>query len=260
MPFLQKRYWLIVVILLTLFFILRFFPASWLIFSVQKAVPSFQVAGVSGTIWQGKADYVQWAERGHALPLGELKWQLSVFSLLTLTPCIQFSTDLGEQYLKGNICYSISGELIRGDEIETALPIANIAPFFGINLGGNISASVKSIELAQDQFANVDANLLWERASVFNGSEWLALGNIQSRFSTDSGGLSSEWRHIEEGTSASPLKMNVRVDIVDALAKTPVIKVKGFMKPNSRNSGLNPMLQFIGNKNNDGSYDIDFTE
>lgn len=260
MPLLQKRYWLIVVILLTLFFILRLFPASWLIYSVQQAAPGFQVSGVSGTLWQGKADYVQWAERGHTLPLGELKWQLSAFSLLILTPCIQFSTDLGEQYVKGNVCYSIFGSVARGDEIDIALPIANVAPFFGINLGGNISAFVKSIELTQDQFANVDANLLWERASVFNGSEWLALGNIQSRFSNDSTGLSSEWRHVEEGTTASPVEMNVRVDIVDALAKTPVIKVKGFMKPNSRNSGLNPMLQFIGNKNNDGSYYIDFTE
>lgn len=260
MHLLKKRYWLIFAIVLTFFFIARIFPASWLIFSVQKMAPGFQSSGVSGTLWQGKADYVQWAERGHVLPLGELQWQLSVFSLLILNPCVQFSTDLEAQHLKANVCYSLLGKVTSGDEIDIALPVANIAPFFGVDLGGNINAFVKSIELRQDKLANVDANLLWERASAYTGSEWLSLGNIQSRFSDDNGGLSSEWRHIEDGTTASPLEMNVRVDIVDALAKTPIIKVKGFMKPGSRDSGLNSMLQFIGNKNNDGSYRIDFTE
>jgi hypothetical protein len=230
------------------------------IYGVQQGAPDFQVSGVSGTLWQGKVDYVQWAGRGHTLPLGELKWQLSVLSLLASNPCVQFSTELGEQYLKGNVCFSIFAKVIRADEINIALPVANVAPFFGINLGGNITAIVKNIALAQDKFTNIDAKVLWKQASVHTGSEWVSLGNLQSEITEDNSNLSSQWRHVETANKVSPLRMNIRVDIIDALAKTSRVKVKGYIKPSSRDSALKPMLQFMGNKNNDGSYSVDFTE
>jgi general secretion pathway protein N len=260
MPLLQKRYWSIITILLTLFFIVRLFPASWLIYGVQQVAPAFQVSGVSGTLWQGRAEYVQWADRGHALPLGELKWQLSAFSLLALKPCVQFSSGFGAQYLKGNICYAWVDRVVLGEGIDIALPIANIAPFFGVNLGGDINAFLDSAELRQGQLVNVDASLRWLGASVYNGSEWLDLGSIQSRFRDDYSGLISEWRHLEQAGLVAPVEVNIRVDVVDVLATAPTVKVKGFIKPSAQNSGLNPMLQFMGNKDNDGFYRIDFTE
>ncbi len=256
---LKKRYWLIITLLLTLFFILRLFPAQWLIYTIQQATPSFQASNISGTVWQGEASYAQWSERGHVLPLGELAWQINISSLLTLTPCVRFSSSAGPQQLKGEACYSIFSKEVSAKEIDVSLPIANIAPFFGVDLSGNITAFIKNIEVTQTSFNNVDANLLWEQASISNGNEWLAAGNIQARLGDENGSLISRWRHIAEGKPA-PLEVDITATLTDVLTQKPVIKVEGVIKPRSRKSGFEPILQLIGNKNNDGSYRIDFAE
>ncbi len=256
---LKKRYCLVIALLLTVFFILRLLPAGWFIYTIQQSIPSFQATGVTGTVWQGEASYAQWSERGHTLPLGELQWYIDITSLVTLSPCLNFSSSAGSQQLKGEVCYSIFSKKINAQEIDLALPIANVAPFFGVDLSGNISAFIKSIEITQAGFVDVDANALWEQASIYTGSEWLAVGNIQARFSDENYNVVSQWRHITNARPA-PLVVDITAKLIDAFAKKPSIKVEGLIKPRERNSGFEPVLQFIGNKNNDGSYRIDFAE
>jgi general secretion pathway protein N len=259
MPLLKKREWLVLTTLLTLFCVCRLFPASWSIYAVQQAAPGFQVDAVSGTLWQGKVDYVQLVERGHTFPLGELTWQLSVFSLLTLEPCVQFSSRLDAQHVAGSICYAWVDKVVFGKGIDIAVPIENIAPFFGINLAGVINASIDNVELRQDQFTDVDASLLWAGASVYNGNEWLSLGAIQARFRSQRGVLISDWSHVEQADLITPVVVNISVEIADPQALVSTVMVKGFIKPVPLSSGLNLILPFMGNKNSDGSYRIDFS-
>ncbi|MFT7491425.1 MAG: general secretion pathway protein N [Pseudohongiellaceae bacterium] len=259
MSLLKKRQWLVLTTLLTLFCVCRLLPASWLIYAIQQVVPGFQVNGVSGTLWQGNVDYAQLVERGHTFPLGELTWQLSVFSLLTLEPCVQFSNGLDTQHVAGSICYAWFDEVVFGRGIDIAVPIGNIAPFFGINLAGVINASIDNIELRQDQFINVDASLLWVGASVYNGSEWVNLGAIQARFRDQYGVLISDWSHVEQADLITPVVVNISLEIANPQALLSTVKVEGFIKPISLNSGLNSILSFMGNKNSDGSYRMDFS-
>ena len=258
MSLLKKRGWLVLTTLLTLFFLCRLLPASWSIYAVQQVAPGFQVSGVSGTLWQGKVDYVQLVERGHTFPLGELTWQLSAFSLLTLEPCVQFSSGLDAQHVAGSICYAWFDKVVFGKGIDIAVPIRNVAPFFGINLAGVINAFIDNVELRQYQFINVDASLLWVGASVYDGNEWLSLGVIQARFRDQHGVLISDWSHVEQADLITPVVVNISVEIADPQALVSTVKVKGFIKPTSLNSGLNSILAFMGYKNSDGSYRINF--
>lgn len=259
MLLLKKRSWLIIALSLTMIFILRLFPAHWFVYTVQQFAPNFQADGIAGTVWQGKASYAQWSERGHALPLGELHWQINIASLFILTPCIDFTSHAGSQKVKGEACYSILSNNINIEELDISLPIANAASFFGVDLSGNVTAFIKSIEINKKGFANVNANLLWEQASIYNGNEWLAVGNVQAKLSDSDGNLTSKWQHISDN-NPNPVELDLTAKLINVWAKKPTVQVNGLIKPLSRNSGFEPMLRFIGSSVGDGSYRIDFTE
>ena len=259
MCLLKKRYWFVITVLLTLFFITRLLPAQWLIYTAQQSVRGLQVSGVVGTFWDGEASYAQWAQSGHRLPLGQLRWRVNALSLLSLNPCVSFSSHAGSQELKGEVCYSLLDKRLSASEIDSTLPMANIAPFFNVDLSGTVTAFVKRIEVGAEGFNKVDANMLWEQASIYTGTQWLAAGNIQAKLSSEAGNLHSQWQHVETN-SATPLEINITAILIDVLSSKPVIKVNGLIKPGSDKAGFEPILQFIGNKNNDGSYRIMITD
>jgi len=122
-----------------------------------------------------------------------------------------------------------------------------------------VTAFIKNIEINKKGFVNVNANLLWEQASIYNGNEWLAVGNVQAKLGDKEGSLTSEWQHISDN-NPSPVELDITAKLIDIWAKKPTVKVNGLIKPLSRNSGFEPILRFIGSKASDGSYRIDFTE
>lgn len=266
----KKRYWLTITLLLTAFLALRTFPATWVIYGIQKAVPGLQASGVSGSLWEGKADYTQWVDRGHTLPLGTLSWRLQGLSLLSLSPCINFSTLTNEQTVKGAACYSLLGGKAILNDVDIVLPVSRVAPFFSVDLSGNVDAYIQKATWHQQQLGETELNLLWQRASLFNGNQWLALGNIQGTAKDDgNGGLSSQWNHVEDVQQASPpLELDLDVSVTQLAAAKPRLKVQGSIAPNAEGSvansathnALNQMLQFIGEPVGDGSYRIDIQE
>lgn len=262
----KKRYWLTITLLLTAFLALRTFPATWVVYAIQKAAPGLQASGVSGSLWRGAADYSQWVDRGHTLPLGTLSWSLRGLSLLTLNPCIDFSTLTSEQSIKGAACYSLLGGKVVLSDVDITLPVSRVAPFFSVDLSGNVDAYIQKATWHQQQLGETELNLLWQRASLFNGNQWLALGNIQGRAKDDgSGGLSSQWNHVEDAQQASPpLELDLSASVTQLTSAKPKLNVQGSIAPNSQGStasnALNQMLQFIGEPIGDGSYRINIQE
>ncbi|MFT6390111.1 MAG: hypothetical protein ACJAUP_003512 [Cellvibrionaceae bacterium] len=262
----KKRYWLTITLLLTTFLVVKNFPAAWVIYGVQKAAPGLQVSSVNGSLWEGRADYSQWVDRGHALPLGQLAWRLNGLSLLSLNPCINFSTLTSGQSLKGDVCYSLlSGKAVASD-VDANLPVSRIAPFFSVDLGGDVDIYIQKATWQNQRLGETELSLLWQRASLFNGNQWLALGNIQGRAQDDgSGGLSSQWNHVEDAQQASsPVELDLIVSVTQLAQPKPVLKVSGTIASRERNAssraGLNQMLQFIGEPVGDGSYRINIKE
>ncbi len=261
MSLLKKRYWVIITLLLTLFLVLRAFPATWVIYGVQQAAPGLQVSGVSGSLWSGQADYSQWVDRGHTLPLGELKWSLQGLSLLTLNPCVNFSTQTNQQAIKGQACYALIGGAAKIEEVDASVPVGKVAPFFSVDLDGNIDAYVKQAIWQDQQLGKTDINLLWQRASLYNGNQWIPLGDIQSRISDDgNGGVVSQWNNVESARKPSPVALNLNAGVTALASAKPVLKVTGTVTPGPRATALQQMLQFVGEPTGNGAYRIDVTE
>lgn len=260
---LKKRYWLTITILLTVFLVLRNFPATWVLYAVQKAAPGLQVSGVSGSLWTGEAEYSQWVDRGHTVPLGKLQWRLKGLSLLSLSPCVNFSALAQSQAIKGNACYSVLSAKAIAEEIDINLPVARVAPYFSVDLDGTIDAYIQKATWQDQKLGETELNFLWQRAALFNGSIWVPLGSIQGRAQDDgSGGLNSQLNHVEDAQqrTAVPLKLNIDASLTQLAAAQPKINVSGNMTPGPGNSVLKQMLQFIGEPLGDGSYRIDIRE
>lgn len=259
---LKKRYWLTLTIVLTAFLVLRSVPATWFIHGIQQAAPGLQVATVEGSLWQGSVDAAQWLDRGKVLPLGELKWQLNGLSLLTLNPCFDFSTMAPRQQIKGSACYSLLGAKIAAKDLDIKLPIKNIAPFFNVDLDGAVEASIGRAIWSNQGFKQLDFTMLWQRAALYSGSQWLALGDIQGEGQQDAnGGVSSQWLSVESTQRSAPLVLDLDVALANLAAAKPAIRVNGTATPGPNASrGLSQILQFIGEPVDGGSYRIDISE
>jgi hypothetical protein len=257
----KKRFWIPLTLVLTISLVLFAVPAAWVVYVVQQAVPGFQVTSVSGSLWRGQADYSQWVSRGKTLPLGKLQWSLRGASLFTLSPCVDFSTIADRQTIKGHACYSILSGLAILREVDVALPIARVSPFFNVDLNGDVEAFIQSAGWQQQQLVETDINLLWQSASLFNGNQWVALGDIQALAKDDGrGGLMSEWNNVDKGQTLPPLELDLNVGLSRLTEATPSIAITGFIKPGPDASAIEQMLQFIGEQQSDGSYQITINE
>jgi hypothetical protein len=258
---LKKRYWLTIALLLTVFLVLRTTPASWVIYGVQQAAPGFQVSNVTGSLWEGGAGYSQWVDRGKTLPLGELKWDLQGLSLLSLSPCVNFSTSAPQQTITGAACYSLLGGSATLKDTDASLPIANISPYFNVDLEGNIDAYIeKAVWLKEQRLGDMLANFLWQRAALYNGNQWISLGDIQANANDDGqGGLVSQWSSVETGQKP-PVLIDINANVTALSSNSPSFKVTGTINPGPDANGLQSMLQFIGEPLGDGGYRIDINE
>ena len=258
---LKKRYWLSFALLLTIFLVLRAIPASWVIYGVQQAVPGFQVSGVFGSPWRGGASYGQWLNRGQVFPLGKLEWRLQWVSLLKLNPCISFSTQTTGQTIKGDACYGLLSGTARLNDVDVSLPVAKISPYFNVDLEGDIDIYIKEATWHKDQsLGDTDINALWQRASLYNGNQWIALGDIQAIANNDNGGLVAQLSSVQTAQKYPPVDLDLNANITQLTAAQPSFKVKGTVKLGPSASGLEPMLQFIGEPVGSQGYRIDINE
>jgi general secretion pathway protein N len=257
----KKRFWIPLTLIITLALVVFTIPASWVVFMVQQAMPGFQVSGVSGSPWKGQAEYSQWMSRGQTLPLGELQWSLQGASLLSLSPCVNFSTKADQQSIQGHACYSILSGSAKLKDVDIQLPIARVSPFFNVDLSGGVDAFIKSAGWQNQKLVETNINLLWENASLFNGNQWVPLGDIQALAKDDGqGGLMSEWNNVNSGPALPPIELDVNVGLSRLHASVPSIAVDGFIKPGPDAVALEQMLQFIGEPRGDGSYQITINE
>lgn len=258
---LKKRYWLLLTLLLTLILTLRLLPASWVIYGVQQAAPGLQVAGVSGSLWQGQVDASQWVDRGKTLPLGRLQWQLQWLSLFTLSPCADFSAVAAEQTIKGQGCYSLlSGKAVL-KQTDASLPMAQIAPFFNVDLNGRVDAYIDLLTWQERLLGETAGNLLWQRAAFYNGSQWITLGDLQANATDDAkGGLTAQVKSLDTAQQPVPLAVDLNVAVSGLSKPVPEFAVKGTVAPSRQTAALNQILQLVGEPISGGGYRLDIRE
>lgn len=151
-------------------------PAQWGAYTVVQAVPNVRLAGVSGTLWSGRAAGAQLDLEGQALDLGVLQWQLNPASLLSLLGCVNVSSDR----ISGTLCRNL---LSGKNTIENAFVDQLSAGMFNhelmVNLGGTAGLTVRRAVLDDHgSLKQMDGSVSWQRARINAGDGWFQLGDF----------------------------------------------------------------------------------
>ncbi|MBX2808990.1 MAG: type II secretion system protein N [Cellvibrionaceae bacterium] len=257
---LKKRYWLLLILLLTPVLVIERTPAQFAVAVVQRLLPNFAVAGISGRLWRGTIASAHWSYRGHSFPLGAVQWRLQGASLVRLSPCLQFSSAHAAQVIKGKACYSLLSGRLSVSDLDAAIPVASVTPLLQVDIGGHIDAYIDSAVWEGQQLSAVDASVLWNKAAMHNGSEWIPLGDLQASVSSEPDGqFVSRWRNVSSG-QPSPVALQLTVVVTELTAPQPRFKVTGSIQPGPQARALQPMLQFIGERTAAGAYRIAIDE
>jgi general secretion pathway protein N len=168
-------------------------PATWAAYMIQQALPNASLTSVKGTLWRGEAGSVQVDMGPSTLPLGKLEWTLNPWSLITLSPCLNFETELPGQRLKGEYCAAIGGTSeINGLNIDA--PVSAIQGLLPMDASGSVSLSVRHARF--DNTANIEAfdgKFSTQNARVNVEGSWYTLGAIAAQVEADGeGGLAAK--------------------------------------------------------------------
>jgi general secretion pathway protein N len=178
---------------------------------VQYLLPSQQVQlqAYSGTLWSGRAGGAVVAVAGGWLQLGELRWQLSPWSLLLLSPRVQLQAQWGDQRLDTDLQISPGGELhLRNSSISFAAGL--VKQWVPIQLGGAFQLQVKEMHLQDSRAYSGEGNLVWQRAFWTGNSSSQRLGDYVLQFKLDETGAASG----EVSTLTGPVQVEGGLELV----------------------------------------------
>lgn len=197
----HKKFWIPLCIILFLVFVISNIPAIWGAYLLTRDT-GVAVSGVTGTLWNGRASLASVRTNNQEYSLGQLSWSLSPLSLLTLSPCVQVTTNLPMQQFTGEICSS-SGGAVNIRNADISLPVALLQEKIPVPIQGQLSSHIDELELRGDVLLKLKGNFTWNSARVNTGTRWLDLGSYAAELS-DNG---------NNGVSAKFFQLSGPVDV-----------------------------------------------
>ncbi|WP_049723157.1 type II secretion system protein N [Gilvimarinus polysaccharolyticus] len=214
----SKIYWILLAVICWLVFVIVQIPASWGGYMMTRN-GALALTGISGTVWHGRASMASISIDGRDYSLGELSWNLHPMSLLKLSPCADISTNLERQQVSGTACAGLNNKLtLSNADISVPASLVQGLPD-NIEIAGQVSAHIKSLELKQQTLLALAGNISWSAARLNNGQRWLNLGAFAAELSaTDSGAILAEVFSLEgpidlKGNVTMPLAGGVIIDV-----------------------------------------------
>jgi general secretion pathway protein N len=168
-------------------------PATWVAWAIQQSLPNTALTSINGTVWKGSAASLQIDIGPSTLPMGTLKWTLSPLSMLSLSPCITFSTDLPGQSVSGELCSSVSGARTVHN-LKVDAPVSHIQSLLPTRAEGRISLEIIAAELDSEMnIIDLDGRFSWQNARVNVDDNWFTLGSYAAKLSeSDKSGIAAE--------------------------------------------------------------------
>ena len=197
-----KTLWITTLIVFFLVLVIKNIPAQ---FGLGLANVPLQMAGVSGTLWKGKAATVVMPVEEAAYALGEVEWSLNPWSVFTAKPCADLRAKLDQQSLSGTACAGLGGSLrLENAQFEVPAKVAEIfAPI--VQVDGEFLLHVESLDFSDNQIHQLIGSGSWSNARFFNSTSWVGLGSLGFDLKEDSkGGIQATIYDIE-----SPLQMRL---------------------------------------------------
>lgn len=171
---LWRTAWILGPLLVFVFLVVRATPAQW---GIALAGLPVQMDGISGTIWRARVANVVVPYPGGHYSLGRLEWELSPLSVLRLSPCVRFNTELETQISDGTACTSLSGRLVL-KETRISVPAAVAELWAPVRVRGQVDVNIASMTLVNEQVRDVAGNGSWTNAQYHNSQAWVGLGTI----------------------------------------------------------------------------------
>ena len=106
--------------------------------------------GVSGSIWRGQAQNLSARANGEVISWGRVQWQLSPLSLLSLAPSVQFSTELGSQWLQAEVRVH-DLDAIQLNDVQGRIPAGLVRLFAPLSVDGAFEFHFPRLEWSQSE-------------------------------------------------------------------------------------------------------------
>ncbi len=149
-------------------------------------LPSDQVRlqAYNGTLWQGSAGSASLAVAGGWLQLGALEWKLSPWSLLLLSPRIQFESRWGRQRVVADVQISPTGNLQLRDS-SLSFSAALVKQWLPVALAGTLELLLVEMEIGDGMPVAGQGRLVWRDALWIGNRGRQALGDYVLEFNVE---------------------------------------------------------------------------
>lgn len=207
--------------------------------------PAVQVGGFSGTLWHGQAARVALSTGGKVIHLGRLSWTLKPWSLLLLSPTVDFDAQWGQQRLKGSVRIGVAGGLTLRN-VDATFDTQLIRAFLPLYIGGRIEAQMQMLRLESTAPPRVDTvagRITWQNGVWTARSGDVALGNYVVEMAGEQGAIVGRLQ-----TLSGPLTASGQFALEDQRYSLDVT-LRG---PATANDGLRTSLQLMATPVEDG--------
>jgi general secretion pathway protein N len=213
----NKNFWISLGVIVWVYVVLSNFPAIWAAYAFTRG-GDLAMSGVTGTAWNGRASLASIKIKGVDHAVGQLTWKLSPLSLFTLKACAQVTTQMDSQDFDGYVCYGGKNS-ISFKKATANVPAVIVQPMLPLAIDGRLSLNFDNLVIENSQLKALHGKTSWSNARIYNGSNWMSLGNIEADLVDDGkNGLSA---HIMD--AGGP----VRLDLVTNLPYPTGGSVKG---------------------------------
>ncbi|WP_016957158.1 type II secretion system protein N [Catenovulum sp. SX2] len=236
-----------------LVFLIATIPAHLITPQLPK-VKNLQLGNVSGTIWQGQMDMLQYDK----VLLKDVKWQISFLSLLTgkVSADIEFGHPRKLLEPQGSLVAQAGFSSAVLKDIKVKLPADLIAQQvnipFPVVASGLVEANLPVVEAGKPVCGQLDGTINWRMASVEAMNNRFNYGDITAKLSCDNGAAQA---------LVSGNKDILEIDLKGRLNTMKNYAIGGYVALGPKaDKALQGAIQFLGNPDSEGRYQIKFSQ
>ncbi|RYY73573.1 MAG: type II secretion system protein N [Gammaproteobacteria bacterium] len=172
----NKNFWISLGVIVWLYVVISNFPAIWAAYAFTRG-GDVAMSGVTGTIWNGRASLASMKIKDADRAIGQLTWKLSPLSLFTFKLCAQVTTQMDNQDFDGYVCYKGKNSLSL-KKASGNFPAALVQPMIPLAIDGQFSFNLDNLNVEKGQIKAVHGKTSWLNAKIYNGANWMPLGNV----------------------------------------------------------------------------------
>ncbi|MCG6200090.1 type II secretion system protein N [Psychromonas antarctica] len=168
-----------------------------------------QIASVSGSIWQGRANQLTYKRKYH---LQQVDWQIDWSALLNLhlKLNIEFTNGAHAMSGKGAVLFGISGVSVENLTVDSSaaelLAYLKLPLPVPVEATGNLLLEIKSATQGQPYCQLLDGDISWQDAEVNSDLGNIDLGTVDIDLSCEDGQLAASLQQ-QSGQLKSTIKM-----------------------------------------------------